>query len=144
MNGAMLISTCVRLNAARNELTMFGPSTYVSPSVNDFATLIFGRPRTADVRILDDRGHAAFARESVWRYLPNIEWSAFSCRSTFPTPCHSSSSAGAPYVMAPHGSVVAGSFLAMFSAAGLKLSLIHISEPTRLLSISYAVFCLKK
>src|SRR5678816_4755794 len=26
----------------------------------------------------------------------------------------------------------------------LKLSLIHISEPTRLLSISYAVFCLKK
>src|SRR5678815_424278 len=28
--------------------------------------------------------------------------------------------------------------------AVLKLSLIHISEPTRLLSISYAVFCLKK
>eukprot|EP00658_Telonema_sp_P-2_P068555 TRINITY_DN5748_c0_g1_i7.p2 TRINITY_DN5748_c0_g1~~TRINITY_DN5748_c0_g1_i7.p2 ORF type:complete len:131 (-),score=35.29 TRINITY_DN5748_c0_g1_i7:35-427(-) len=28
--------------------------------------------------------------------------------------------------------------------AGLTLSLIHISEPTRLLSISYAVFCLKK
>src|SRR5678816_3468064 len=28
--------------------------------------------------------------------------------------------------------------------AELKLSLIHISEPTRLLSISYAVFCLKK
>src|SRR5678815_5888724 len=28
--------------------------------------------------------------------------------------------------------------------AALKLSLIHISEPTRLLSISYAVFCLKK
>eukprot|EP00658_Telonema_sp_P-2_P072164 TRINITY_DN61348_c0_g1_i1.p1 TRINITY_DN61348_c0_g1~~TRINITY_DN61348_c0_g1_i1.p1 ORF type:complete len:103 (-),score=23.58 TRINITY_DN61348_c0_g1_i1:71-379(-) len=27
---------------------------------------------------------------------------------------------------------------------GLHLSLIHISEPTRLLSISYAVFCLKK
>ena len=26
----------------------------------------------------------------------------------------------------------------------LHLSLIHISEPTRLLSISYAVFCLKK
>eukprot|EP00658_Telonema_sp_P-2_P049608 TRINITY_DN37748_c0_g1_i1.p1 TRINITY_DN37748_c0_g1~~TRINITY_DN37748_c0_g1_i1.p1 ORF type:complete len:112 (-),score=8.59 TRINITY_DN37748_c0_g1_i1:27-362(-) len=26
----------------------------------------------------------------------------------------------------------------------LGLSLIHISEPTRLLSISYAVFCLKK
>src|SRR5678815_2726686 len=28
--------------------------------------------------------------------------------------------------------------------AVLELSLIHISEPTRLLSISYAVFCLKK
>src|SRR5678815_5788748 len=26
----------------------------------------------------------------------------------------------------------------------MELSLIHISEPTRLLSISYAVFCLKK
>ena len=31
-----------------------------------------------------------------------------------------------------------------FVDAGLHLSLIHISEPTRLLSISYAVFCLKK
>src|SRR5678815_5941529 len=30
------------------------------------------------------------------------------------------------------------------SAAAMLLSLIHISEPTRLLSISYAVFCLKK
>eukprot|EP00658_Telonema_sp_P-2_P060488 TRINITY_DN4939_c0_g1_i2.p1 TRINITY_DN4939_c0_g1~~TRINITY_DN4939_c0_g1_i2.p1 ORF type:complete len:227 (-),score=45.91 TRINITY_DN4939_c0_g1_i2:133-813(-) len=30
------------------------------------------------------------------------------------------------------------------SALNKKLSLIHISEPTRLLSISYAVFCLKK
>ena len=29
-------------------------------------------------------------------------------------------------------------------AAIQHLSLIHISEPTRLLSISYAVFCLKK
>src|SRR5678816_3803302 len=29
-------------------------------------------------------------------------------------------------------------------AENLDLSLIHISEPTRLLSISYAVFCLKK
>src|SRR5674536_16778 len=29
-------------------------------------------------------------------------------------------------------------------AGGRGLSLIHISEPTRLLSISYAVFCLKK
>src|SRR5678815_1171801 len=30
------------------------------------------------------------------------------------------------------------------SQTELGLSLIHISEPTRLLSISYAVFCLKK
>eukprot|EP00658_Telonema_sp_P-2_P076512 TRINITY_DN6710_c0_g1_i2.p1 TRINITY_DN6710_c0_g1~~TRINITY_DN6710_c0_g1_i2.p1 ORF type:complete len:111 (-),score=25.20 TRINITY_DN6710_c0_g1_i2:100-432(-) len=30
------------------------------------------------------------------------------------------------------------------SGVGGGLSLIHISEPTRLLSISYAVFCLKK
>eukprot|EP00658_Telonema_sp_P-2_P074864 TRINITY_DN64184_c0_g1_i1.p1 TRINITY_DN64184_c0_g1~~TRINITY_DN64184_c0_g1_i1.p1 ORF type:complete len:105 (-),score=31.42 TRINITY_DN64184_c0_g1_i1:122-436(-) len=29
-------------------------------------------------------------------------------------------------------------------AQKVNLSLIHISEPTRLLSISYAVFCLKK
>src|SRR5678815_5892916 len=29
------------------------------------------------------------------------------------------------------------------SCIGCALSLIHISEPTRLLSISYAVFCLK-
>src|SRR5674536_215312 len=29
-------------------------------------------------------------------------------------------------------------------ARSSRLSLIHISEPTRLLSISYAVFCLKK
>ena len=29
-------------------------------------------------------------------------------------------------------------------SSAMDLSLIHISEPTRLLSISYAVFCLKK
>eukprot|EP00658_Telonema_sp_P-2_P010104 TRINITY_DN13806_c0_g1_i6.p1 TRINITY_DN13806_c0_g1~~TRINITY_DN13806_c0_g1_i6.p1 ORF type:complete len:334 (-),score=63.46 TRINITY_DN13806_c0_g1_i6:100-1101(-) len=34
--------------------------------------------------------------------------------------------------------------LGLRPAAVLHLSLIHISEPTRLLSISYAVFCLKK
>src|SRR5674536_23845 len=32
----------------------------------------------------------------------------------------------------------------LLSQASAGLSLIHISEPTRLLSISYAVFCLKK
>src|SRR5678816_1520867 len=40
-----------------------------------------------------------------------------------------------------YGSVFA---IALFSSSLLYLSLIHISEPTRLLSISYAVFCLKK
>src|SRR5678815_2130297 len=34
--------------------------------------------------------------------------------------------------------------LAAKAGAAYVLSLIHISEPTRLLSISYAVFCLKK
>ena len=33
---------------------------------------------------------------------------------------------------------------AILADAVVLLSLIHISEPTRLLSISYAVFCLKK
>ena len=33
---------------------------------------------------------------------------------------------------------------ACYDTMGFCLSLIHISEPTRLLSISYAVFCLKK
>ena len=34
--------------------------------------------------------------------------------------------------------------IAAVQSARAPLSLIHISEPTRLLSISYAVFCLKK
>eukprot|EP00658_Telonema_sp_P-2_P025032 TRINITY_DN2007_c0_g1_i10.p1 TRINITY_DN2007_c0_g1~~TRINITY_DN2007_c0_g1_i10.p1 ORF type:complete len:165 (-),score=49.44 TRINITY_DN2007_c0_g1_i10:16-510(-) len=34
--------------------------------------------------------------------------------------------------------------LQIIAASAYTLSLIHISEPTRLLSISYAVFCLKK
>ena len=39
----------------------------------------------------------------------------------------------------------AGAVHAMVRDADIEqLSLIHISEPTRLLSISYAVFCLKK
>ena len=36
------------------------------------------------------------------------------------------------------------SFLEGAGAVGSKLSLIHISEPTRQAEISYAVFCLKK
>ena len=47
-----------------------------------------------------------------------------------------------------HGRVVALAGYSMVKTAEiakeLGLSLIHISEPTRLLSISYAVFCLKK
>ena len=37
-----------------------------------------------------------------------------------------------------------GIILVVYSMYCLKLSLIHISEPTRLGMISYAVFCLKK
>eukprot|EP00658_Telonema_sp_P-2_P079375 TRINITY_DN7648_c0_g1_i10.p1 TRINITY_DN7648_c0_g1~~TRINITY_DN7648_c0_g1_i10.p1 ORF type:complete len:101 (-),score=18.78 TRINITY_DN7648_c0_g1_i10:105-407(-) len=41
--------------------------------------------------------------------------------------------------------VIADQHAAVNTFPGLvHLSLIHISEPTRLLSISYAVFCLKK
>ena len=43
--------------------------------------------------------------------------------------------------------IIGGTSLAVYPAAGLidyYLSLLHISEPTRLPSISYAVFCLKK
>ena len=43
---------------------------------------------------------------------------------------------------------VSGGFMtgdsSIYLYTGIELSLIHISEPTRLLSISYAVFCLKK
>eukprot|EP00658_Telonema_sp_P-2_P007529 TRINITY_DN12809_c0_g1_i1.p1 TRINITY_DN12809_c0_g1~~TRINITY_DN12809_c0_g1_i1.p1 ORF type:complete len:394 (-),score=46.57 TRINITY_DN12809_c0_g1_i1:20-1201(-) len=43
------------------------------------------------------------------------------------------------------GSTVDGTGFPIFMPPSIKLlSLIHISEPTRLLSISYAVFCLKK
>eukprot|EP00658_Telonema_sp_P-2_P019044 TRINITY_DN1746_c0_g1_i3.p1 TRINITY_DN1746_c0_g1~~TRINITY_DN1746_c0_g1_i3.p1 ORF type:complete len:129 (-),score=12.17 TRINITY_DN1746_c0_g1_i3:30-416(-) len=42
------------------------------------------------------------------------------------------------------GLLVKPATLAQETIASLNLSLIHISEPTRLLSISYAVFCLKK
>src|SRR5678815_3036270 len=43
------------------------------------------------------------------------------------------------------GTIVASQsspFVTAFNTGILNLSLIHISEPTRLLSISYAVFCL--
>eukprot|EP00658_Telonema_sp_P-2_P066103 TRINITY_DN55204_c0_g1_i1.p1 TRINITY_DN55204_c0_g1~~TRINITY_DN55204_c0_g1_i1.p1 ORF type:complete len:303 (-),score=39.58 TRINITY_DN55204_c0_g1_i1:26-934(-) len=53
-----------------------------------------------------------------------------------------------------HGSIISNESVLLDSALPVsadprplldrKLSLIHISEPTRLLSISYAVFCLKK
>src|SRR5678815_6013647 len=40
--------------------------------------------------------------------------------------------------------IAVAAFGRILPPAILSLSLIHISEPTRLLSISYAVFCLKK
>ena len=42
------------------------------------------------------------------------------------------------------GKTVSKHVVNLYSTGVSKLSLIHISEPTRLLSISYAVFCLKK
>eukprot|EP00658_Telonema_sp_P-2_P072829 TRINITY_DN61923_c0_g1_i1.p1 TRINITY_DN61923_c0_g1~~TRINITY_DN61923_c0_g1_i1.p1 ORF type:complete len:231 (-),score=51.13 TRINITY_DN61923_c0_g1_i1:86-778(-) len=48
-------------------------------------------------------------------------------------------------VMCPQCAMRPGSLISVrFLASTTFLSLIHISEPTRLLSISYAVFCLKK
>eukprot|EP00658_Telonema_sp_P-2_P010009 TRINITY_DN13747_c0_g1_i1.p1 TRINITY_DN13747_c0_g1~~TRINITY_DN13747_c0_g1_i1.p1 ORF type:complete len:117 (+),score=36.38 TRINITY_DN13747_c0_g1_i1:431-781(+) len=44
-----------------------------------------------------------------------------------------------PVTMTPQGRPIS-----RISLPADNLSLIHISEPTRLLSISYAVFCLKK
>src|SRR5678816_2924001 len=47
-------------------------------------------------------------------------------------------------LQAVHRGVAAAGRDQLIVPAVLDLSLIHISEPTRLLSISYAVFCLKK
>eukprot|EP00658_Telonema_sp_P-2_P049352 TRINITY_DN37526_c0_g1_i1.p2 TRINITY_DN37526_c0_g1~~TRINITY_DN37526_c0_g1_i1.p2 ORF type:complete len:107 (+),score=38.54 TRINITY_DN37526_c0_g1_i1:37-357(+) len=48
-------------------------------------------------------------------------------------------------VLLTHSILVSGSSTWLSGAKLMvALSLIHISEPTRLLSISYAVFCLKK
>src|SRR5678816_2826453 len=44
----------------------------------------------------------------------------------------------------PYGIPYDGEVTVQVYRKDLYLSLIHISEPTRLLSISYAVFCLKK
>ena len=44
----------------------------------------------------------------------------------------------------PIESYVPMMMFAVLFGLSMDLSLIHISEPTRLLSISYAVFCLKK
>src|SRR5678815_5174356 len=52
---------------------------------------------------------------------------------------------GAIYSQAPCAAPADGEWMVkrIFPASDVRLSLIHISEPTRLLSISYAVFCLK-
>src|SRR5678816_4751884 len=48
------------------------------------------------------------------------------------------------YIYQRHVSYHCDLFLSLHISNIYILSLIHISEPTRLLSISYAVFCLKK
>jgi len=48
------------------------------------------------------------------------------------------------FVCFPRASYTGALFCVKFKSIISTLSLIHISEPTRLLSISYAVFCLKK
>eukprot|EP00658_Telonema_sp_P-2_P064207 TRINITY_DN5310_c0_g1_i1.p1 TRINITY_DN5310_c0_g1~~TRINITY_DN5310_c0_g1_i1.p1 ORF type:complete len:1174 (-),score=127.03 TRINITY_DN5310_c0_g1_i1:88-3609(-) len=55
-----------------------------------------------------------------------------------------SNSAGGLFDTQPQVAQVTVSHTDEHYTTGLWLSLIHISEPTRLLSISYAVFCLKK
>eukprot|EP00658_Telonema_sp_P-2_P064634 TRINITY_DN5376_c0_g1_i17.p3 TRINITY_DN5376_c0_g1~~TRINITY_DN5376_c0_g1_i17.p3 ORF type:complete len:107 (-),score=19.09 TRINITY_DN5376_c0_g1_i17:106-426(-) len=48
------------------------------------------------------------------------------------------------YIQPPFRSTARMLAVSKHKRHSLNLSLIHISEPTRLLSISYAVFCLKK
>eukprot|EP00658_Telonema_sp_P-2_P032395 TRINITY_DN24001_c0_g1_i16.p1 TRINITY_DN24001_c0_g1~~TRINITY_DN24001_c0_g1_i16.p1 ORF type:complete len:421 (-),score=64.15 TRINITY_DN24001_c0_g1_i16:122-1384(-) len=56
-----------------------------------------------------------------------------------------SDAAGASRIKALYDAVPHGQWIPLdMDIQGIWLSLIHISEPTRLLSISYAVFCLKK
>eukprot|EP00658_Telonema_sp_P-2_P069523 TRINITY_DN58824_c0_g1_i1.p1 TRINITY_DN58824_c0_g1~~TRINITY_DN58824_c0_g1_i1.p1 ORF type:complete len:107 (+),score=33.59 TRINITY_DN58824_c0_g1_i1:159-479(+) len=63
------------------------------------------------------------------------------------TPKSAQKRSGSPKSMtsgADGSSSLDGSYSNVPVSVMLALSLIHISEPTRLLSISYAVFCLKK
>eukprot|EP00658_Telonema_sp_P-2_P039303 TRINITY_DN2811_c0_g1_i4.p1 TRINITY_DN2811_c0_g1~~TRINITY_DN2811_c0_g1_i4.p1 ORF type:complete len:450 (-),score=105.32 TRINITY_DN2811_c0_g1_i4:82-1431(-) len=67
--------------------------------------------------------------------------------ATVGVPSPGAGSPGAPMFFYPsYDSPQHGGYMqqASQSMPGMYLSLIHISEPTRLLSISYAVFCLKK
>src|SRR5678816_4703466 len=64
---------------------------------------------------------------------PSTTWT-FPTEGGKPATFRSCDSMGATYHFCP----------ACGSTVYWELSLIHISEPTRLLSISYAVFCLKK
>eukprot|EP00658_Telonema_sp_P-2_P037178 TRINITY_DN26764_c0_g1_i2.p1 TRINITY_DN26764_c0_g1~~TRINITY_DN26764_c0_g1_i2.p1 ORF type:complete len:104 (+),score=33.38 TRINITY_DN26764_c0_g1_i2:198-509(+) len=57
---------------------------------------------------------------------------------------HSSSSTAPPTFPVPSPGMFNKNRVLTIVTSSFGLSLIHISEPTRLLSISYAVFCLKK
>src|SRR5678815_5158041 len=58
--------------------------------------------------------------------------------------CHTAVLMGVAELFAGIRQHLPGTIKFFFQPAEEGLSLIHISEPTRLLSISYAVFCLKK
>eukprot|EP00658_Telonema_sp_P-2_P002290 TRINITY_DN10877_c0_g1_i3.p1 TRINITY_DN10877_c0_g1~~TRINITY_DN10877_c0_g1_i3.p1 ORF type:complete len:367 (+),score=73.24 TRINITY_DN10877_c0_g1_i3:134-1234(+) len=92
-----------------------------------------GRPSDEDVA--HDGGDDDDARScDIPSFVPDTRH----CKrgSTYRTPVASNTST--PYHGRTNGRTNAP------TAAAQALSLIHISEPTRLLSISYAVFCLKK
>src|SRR5678815_1724010 len=81
--------------------------------------------------------HQTLTEYETWCWLVNVIWGFVSAQ------CLKSYLLYIPLLVKRNSSV--HKIFSNKSGTSLKrLSLIHISEPTRLLSISYAVFCLKK
>src|SRR6188472_3568963 len=117
------VSTCVRptelrLNATRSALTESELNTIVSPNVTDCES--WSSPPVSDVRMFDDFEFGGAWKNVVAMYRPNIEWFDESCTSSLPTAWRSSESLLRPNSTRPHGSVVIGSFAAIWSADPLK------------------------